>query len=358
MKFFVWGNDIFIEKIRLYEKTPLGRVQMNLLKILATRSSLSQYSGFPDYDQLLKLINNNEKGIKDLVSKNPLSNDEKADTLLTFAVRENHIKVIHALIENNADINSTNSRGGTALIFAALIGHEEVVRCLLAAGAKVDKEKKDGWTALMSAAHEGHEEVVRCLLAEGAKVDKEKKDGWTALMSAAQEGHEEVVRCLLAEGAKVDKECQDGCTALMSAAQEGHEEVVRCLLAEGAKVDKALRDGWTALMFAAHEGHEEVVRRLLIHQYKSSASNAKARKAFYEKQTEKVKQLVSYDQFKQDLRASRVSSEDINSMFGDLLPEFPKVIIELLAQYDGDNMAYAIVEDKYKSKGPQRCLIM
>ena len=117
---------------------------MNLLKILATRSSLSQYSGFPDYDQLLKLINNNEKGIKDLVSKNPLSNDEKADTLLTFAVRENHIKVIHALIENNADINSTNSRGGTALIFAALIGHEEVVRCLLAAGAKVDKEKKIG----------------------------------------------------------------------------------------------------------------------------------------------------------------------------------------------------------------------
>jgi ankyrin repeat protein len=125
--------------------------------------------------------------------------DERGQTPLIAALRDESFKVAAALLESPAlRIDATNHAGETALMMAALRGQLPWVQRLAAAGAAIHRE---GWTPLHYAASGGGFEVVRWLLEQGAPIDAPSPNRSTALMMAARYGASESVELLLARGA-------------------------------------------------------------------------------------------------------------------------------------------------------------
>ena len=141
-----------------------------------------------------------------------------------------------------------DQRGDTALVIALRDDADKVFKVLLETpGIDLEARSANGNTALMMAAYKHKREAVDALLASGARVNQ---NGWTALHYAASAGDIPVMQAFLARGATVDACAPTNITPLMFAAREGQEEAVRLLLASGA--DPALKSshGWTAAQFA------------------------------------------------------------------------------------------------------------
>ena len=86
---------------------------------------------------------------------------------LCYAVSRQHIDIIKALIQWNADVNLTTPSRISPLMIAAGIGNLEIVKLLVKSGADVnstDDIGSAGNVALNKAAYNGHQEVFDYLL--------------------------------------------------------------------------------------------------------------------------------------------------------------------------------------------------
>src|SRR6266850_2415638 len=111
---------------------------------------------------------------------------------LLDAVRKGDHKAVRALLENGADVNAKESRGGqTALMWAVANKYPEIVKLLVEHGANVRARSKGDFTPLLFAAQQGDVESGRLLLGAEADVNEtRKKDRMTVLMVAAASGNE------------------------------------------------------------------------------------------------------------------------------------------------------------------------
>lgn len=64
-------------------------------------------------------------------------------------------KVVEILVQNGADVNSTNTDEETPLHIATLIGRDEIVDFLIKSGADVNRKDKNEKTALDIAVEKG-----------------------------------------------------------------------------------------------------------------------------------------------------------------------------------------------------------
>src|SRR6266850_1177135 len=198
---------------------------------------------------------------------------------LLDAVRKGDHKAVRALLENGADVNAKESRGGqTALMWAVANKYPEIVKLLVEHGANVRARSKGDFTPLLFAAQQGDVESGRLLLEAGADVNENrKKDRMTALMVAAAGGNNEFSVLLLDKGANPHLIDEIGYTALhYAASDEKRVELVKALLAHGANPNaRTTRDaprtnnsgisskGATPLFLAASLGSVGTVRALL-----------------------------------------------------------------------------------------------
>ena len=75
-----------------------------------------------------------------------------------FRAAENgNYERLGALIQEEADVNVTNSKGDTALLLAVEQGNDKCMDLLIKAGADLDVADSTGHTALMFAAREGYD---------------------------------------------------------------------------------------------------------------------------------------------------------------------------------------------------------
>jgi len=115
------------------------------------------------------------------------------------------IEILRAMLDNGADLASTNGYGGTALIPAAERGHVEAVALLIAAGTRLDHVNRLGWTALLEAiilsdGGPAHQEIVRMLLEAGADPRLADRDGTTPLAHAEERGYAGIAALIRAHG--------------------------------------------------------------------------------------------------------------------------------------------------------------
>lgn len=232
-------------------------------------------------------------------------------TALMFAARNNHRKVVAALIKAGALIDLKNKQESTALILAAKKGNYEIMSMLIAANADVDAVDNDGSTPLILAAKWGHAESVKVLVQEEANkgvkhrgktalmwsASKEvmqllvgERGGHTleaqeasqplqldpeALLWAAMHGKISEVESLLLAGRASEKDkvkfCamananvqdQKGKTALHHAALKGDVAAVEDILNHGTRLNTRYSQGETPLIFAANYGQDDVVQIL------------------------------------------------------------------------------------------------
>lgn len=208
--------------------------------------------------------------------------------------------IIGLLIEQGANVESSDASGMTALHFAARNGATEVLNLLLNAKADIDRRSSLGQTPLQLASAHGKVEAVSLLLMRGSGVNEADKEKWTALHNASYNGHESVVETLLQNGASVVAQVQTGSTALHVAAQGGHTSVIELLLRNGANLQSICSAG-SALHFAIYGGHAHAVRSLLAHGINPALRDSLGATALHvaaespESNTDTVEMLLEYD---------------------------------------------------------------
>jgi ankyrin repeat protein len=225
-----------------------------------------------------------------------VSERDRHQTALMWAVARRHPAVVQLLLEHDADVHARTrvrplrvmldqgprravktsmqdarqieAGGSTALVFAAEVGDARSAQHLLAAGANANDTAADGGSALARAAFAGHTEVARVLIDAGADVNAAGA-GYSALHAAALRGDLATVQALLLEGADPNQQLTKGtpvrrfgsqwalptpmmgATPLLVAATYLEVEIIRVLLQAGADHRLALASGGTTPLLAA-----------------------------------------------------------------------------------------------------------
>merc|ERR1712012_488984 len=101
------------------------------------------------------------------------------------------------LLENSADVDSTNNYGRTALHYAAIRNSVGVAKLLLENSANVDRTDMWGLTALHKAAYYNSVDVAKLLLEKSANLNATvvsgRYRGLTPLQVAEERGNQEMV---------------------------------------------------------------------------------------------------------------------------------------------------------------------
>lgn len=123
---------------------------------------------------------------------------------LLEAAKAGNLNEVITLLENNAQIDTTDQQGKTPLMWACENGHKGVVIHLLV-DHHVNIELKDtsGKTALIWACIRGHNDVVALLLEKGADIHVIDKFGKNALMITCWYDRTSTAALLLEKGADI-----------------------------------------------------------------------------------------------------------------------------------------------------------
>jgi ankyrin repeat protein len=210
--------------------------------------------------------------------------DSDGTTPLHWAVYENDVAKVDALLRAHADVNARNRFGSTPLYEAALAGNTEVIRKLLKAGANPDIANAGGMTPLMVVARTPNVEAAEALIKAGADVNaKEESRGQTALIFAAAQGQPGIVRALLKGGAdpeirtpsnlgqrqvsnepRAQQRPVGNMNALMYAARQGCALCARYLIEGGANPSAMDPENTDALQYALLSLNFDAAKEIIL----------------------------------------------------------------------------------------------
>lgn len=180
------------------------------------------------------------------------------------AVKSGDIAAVKKALQQHGDAGEADPDGTSALHWAVVEDHLDMVQALLAAGVDPDVKNDYGRTPLAVALDHASAPITEALLKGGADPRLRLPGMGTAMIAAARSGNPAVINALLNNGVNVNElEPTSGQTALMWAAAEGHAEAVKALIDGGADVNVHAARGQTALFFAVRKGNISVVDALL-----------------------------------------------------------------------------------------------
>ena len=196
------------------------------------------------------------------------ANSAVAQSAVANAAMQRNDAELRRLLEDGADVNSSQADGAAALHWAAYHGDADLAELLLEAGADASAANRNGSTPMWLAASQGDATMIETLLEGGADAKEELPLGRRPLMLAARAGSVDAVRVLLDDGADPNaSENERGTTALMHAADQGHADVMAVLIEHGADVAAGSapvsRDGRTAALGKSGDPREAVRRQVI-----------------------------------------------------------------------------------------------
>lgn len=207
--------------------------------------------------------------------------DNEGSSPLYYSASIGLLDVVQFLLDEGADVNTTNENGATALTVAARYGHEPVVQLLLEHKADINWGDELGRTALHAAVGSESVAITRLLLQHNADPDVFDAYGNTALHSAAVWGHESIVQTLLKYRANVNQLNHFRQTALHSAVYQGKKATVQLLIENRADIHGLDVNGNTPLFDAVRTGQVSMVRLFLEHDADIDAKDKHGRTPLY-----------------------------------------------------------------------------
>lgn len=154
----------------------------------------------------------------------------KQQATLQRAVSKGQDETVKTLIEDGADLHTTNVRGQTPLHLASMTDNIDVVRTLLDGGAAIDvMEPAENIRPLHNCAINGCNQVCEFLLRHGADMDARTRQGDTALHLAAKHNNADLVSLLLGFHADYTLQNEDGLTAEQIASDRGYSRIVEII---------------------------------------------------------------------------------------------------------------------------------
>lgn len=182
-------------------------------------------------------------------------------TPLLWAVYKENKDIVKLLLENGADIESTDLKNGNTPLFLSA-NNLEITKLLIDKGANVNAKNKEGFSPLAFAVEANNIEVVKLLLKKGSDVNDTNSWDETPLMMASGIGAKDIAKILIDKGADVNMKSDIGVTALLLATNGKHFEIVKLLLKNGADVNATNKTGYTALKIVREDNNTEMVELL------------------------------------------------------------------------------------------------
>lgn len=275
------------------------------MRPLASRTCLALLLSFHSVyagDLLDALTADDATSARALISKGANPNEKAVDgtTPLHWAVRNENVELVDALIRAKAAVAAADRYGVTPLHIATGLANNAIAQRLLAAGADPNAIDQSGETLLSLAIRSSAPDVLNSLIDKGANVNA-KFGPWdsTALMVAIRENEPTMARVLLEHGAEVNARTkvgekparrpagagggshgvgiirsgipangsqsptQGGFTPLMYAARDGRIDIVQMLVAKGADIELADANHITPLQMAIENENIALARYLL-----------------------------------------------------------------------------------------------
>lgn len=173
---------------------------------------------------------------------------------LMIAASKGYTVEIKRLIDKGADINTETPEGATALIFAVSNNQLSSVLALLEYNPILDKVTLGFETPLLIAAKNGNFEITEALIRAGADMEFTDNNGASPLHYAAAYGYLDIVDLFLYYGASPDVQTDEGTTPLLAAIWAGNTEIADLLIQNGASIEKADYEGFTPFLMASFFG--------------------------------------------------------------------------------------------------------
>ena len=176
------------------------------------------------------------------------SSPDTVGTPLLYAVREQNIDIINALLDRGADPNQRGTivkkgKPSFPLLVAAENGNPKIVDLLLEAGSLLNDQDTEGFSALHVAAACRTSDGLKSLLHKhGANMNARLVNGSLPIHSAASKGTPENLGILLDAGVDINAINETGRTPLHWAADNGNWETIEALLERGALADVQSQD--------------------------------------------------------------------------------------------------------------------
>ena len=230
-----------------------------------------------------------KKYIKDKRDVN--AKDQKSGlSLLHIACMFHHLELVELLLDNGANINSTNNNGSTPLHIACKYNFEDcigdklgVVELLLKKNIDFKIKNKDGMTALHMLCRYHYQDKnvahVYALIKYGSHVNEKDNHGTTPLHYVCDSLTDSsvYVELLVNNGANVNAIDNNGMSPLHYACnhRNNNANTAVTLINNGACVDTQYDNGYTCLHQACINGNHDMVIELLKHCYVNCRDNDK-----------------------------------------------------------------------------------
>ncbi|MXY56790.1 MAG: hypothetical protein F4029_12875 [Gammaproteobacteria bacterium] len=226
-----------------------------LLASTALGSALVDAAKAGDFDRVQSLIEADPAAVN--------QSGPDGSTALHWAVNQDHLGMVEALLAADADAQVRNRYGFPPIALAAMNGNADVLTLLIHAGADARATVPGGESAIMTAARTGDADAIRVLLAAGADPNLPNDASQTALMWAGAANNPDAITALVDGGADLAAKTPKGLDALMFAARAGRRAATEALLDAGADIASTMETGESVLEAALVNTHWEIAGLLL-----------------------------------------------------------------------------------------------
>lgn len=161
-----------------------------------------------------------------------------SETPLLAAVKNGNLEIAEVLIRDSADINLGDRFGATPLHYASIYGYFYVVDLLLYYQADINKKANDGTSPLIAAIWAGYSDIADLLLQFGSDPEEADNAGFTPLLVAAQNGDTLTMEVLIKRNVNLYAVNKYNYNALDLSIKANHKEAADYLLRKG--------DMWTS----------------------------------------------------------------------------------------------------------------
>jgi ankyrin repeat protein len=158
-----------------------------------------------------------------------------SETPLLAAVKNGNVEIAEALIRDSADINSSDRYGATPLHYASIYGYFYVVDLLLYYEADIFKKTNDGTSPLMAAVWAGYSDIADLLLQHNSNPEEADNNGFTPFLIAAQNGDTLTMEMLIKRNINLYEINKYGYNALDICIKSNKKEATAYLLRKGDK---------------------------------------------------------------------------------------------------------------------------
>jgi len=209
---------------------------------------------YGDTETVLALIEN---------GANPNATNERGNTPLYTAIRENKLDIALALIHAGANIHATNQYGDTPLYMAIRENKLDIALALIHAGANIHATNNLGYTPLHTAIRENKLDIALALIHAGANIHATNQYGDTPLHTAINLNKLDIALALIDKDANPNATDNNDNTPLHTAINLNKLDIALALIKNGANPNATNSFSETPLHIAIRHRYTDIVMLLI-----------------------------------------------------------------------------------------------